>query len=101
MLINSTNSTERHRGGAAPTNTKTKLRWPDTSEQHARRIKNDRRNKPAKRKRHVKSKRDDAKNNEELPLGDETPGTKGRASAAGERGVIDAAPASLGGRNPE
>ena len=63
MLINSTNNTERHRGGAAPTNTTTKLRWPDTSKQHARRIKNDRRNKPAKRKRHVKSERDDARIN--------------------------------------
>ena len=60
MLINSKNNTERHRGGAAPKNTTTKLRWPDTSEQHARRIKNDRRKKPAKRKRHVKSERDDA-----------------------------------------
>ena len=41
------------------------------------------------------------RNDQELPLGDETPGTKGRASPDGERGVIDAAPASLGGRNPE
>ena len=41
------------------------------------------------------------RNYEELPLGDETPETKGRASPAGERGVIDAATASLGGRNPE
>jgi len=44
------------------------------------------------------------RNNEELPLGDETLGTKRtkrRASPAGERGVIDAALASLGGRNPE
>ena len=41
------------------------------------------------------------RNDEELPLGDETPGTKGIASPSGERGVIDAASASLGGRNPE
>ena len=41
------------------------------------------------------------RNNEEFPLGDKTPGTKRRASPAGERDVIDAAPAYLGGRNPE
>ena len=41
------------------------------------------------------------RNDEELPLGDETLGTKRRASPAGERGIIDAAPAFLGGRNPE
>ena len=36
------------------------------------------------------------RNDEELPLGEKTLGTKRRASPAGERGVIDAAPASLG-----
>ena len=43
------------------------------------------------------------RNDEELPLGDKTSGTKGkeRASPAGERGVIDAAPASLRGKKPE
>ena len=44
------------------------------------------------------------RNDEELPLGDETPGTKRtkrRASPAGESGVIYATPASLGGRNHE
>ena len=40
------------------------------------------------------------RNDEELPLGDETPGTKRRPSPAGERGNIDAAPASLGGTKP-
>ena len=41
------------------------------------------------------------RNDEELPLGDETPGNERRASPAGERGNIDASPASLGGRNPK
>ena len=39
------------------------------------------------------------RNDEELPLGDKTPGTKRRPSPAGERGIIDAVPASLGGRD--
>ena len=41
-----------------------------------------------------------SRNDEELPLGDETLGTKGRDSPTGERGVIDAATASLEGQNP-
>ena len=40
------------------------------------------------------------RNNDEIPLGDETLGTKGRASPTGKRGNIDASPASLGGRKP-
>ena len=41
------------------------------------------------------------RNDKEFLLGDKTLGLKGRASPAGERSVIDAAPASLGGRNPQ